>query len=371
MIKKTSNRVLLVLDYESLVAALATVYLLETLHLVTLYPILKTVLNIVQFGLLGCIGLLFAKQSVSKGNMLVRLMTIAVFMASSFASGTFPYLKFGLVLLAGVSANMPKLYKKLLKTYGVGVTLVLLLGMAGILPSTIVRRGFSTYGFEHSNVIASYFLAILCCYILSRKKQLRLKDYLIMMAVMAASWWLTDSRTSALSMLLLLVLCVTGKWGNFLFSRKSVLRYLAILTPVLLLTFSLFLGRYYHEDTPLLSAIDIVMNGRLNLANQVIDLLSVPLFGQKVEMTLVENAYVSGLYHFGLIPMLVELGIYMYAIRKSIRSRDYARLACLLTFAVHGLAESSTFGPFQNVALFSVFCRTTMKESKKQGSRTR
>ena len=362
IIRKSQGRTLLALNYESLVTALALVFFLENLHLITLYPVLKTILNVLQFGFLGCIGLLFARQKVSRGNMLLRMLIVAVFMVSTLASGTFPYLKYGLVLIAGIHCKLPVLYKNLMKIYGIGLVLVILLGMLGILPSTIVRRGYSTYGFTHSNSIAAYILAVLCCYVLCNGTKLRLRNYVFMVFLIVASWMLTDSRTSALAMVLLLVFCAMGKWGIRLLSTKRILRYIVILTPVFMLVFSIFMGSNFDAGISIFSAIDSTLNGRLNLANQFMEILSIPLFGQRVEMTLVENAYLSGLYYFGLIPMVVQLAIYMYGIHKCIKNRDFISLACFLTFAIHGLAESSTFGPFQNVVLFSVFCSNMVSD---------
>ena len=84
-------------------------------------------------------------------------------------------------------------------------------------------------------------------------------------------------------------------------------------------------------------------------------------------MTLVENAYLTGLYHFGLIPTILELCVYIYAIKKSMDNRSYTCLACLLALALHGLAEPATFDPFYNVALLSVFSRKGFSGAAKQG----
>ena len=86
--------------------------------------------------------------------------------------------------------------------------------------------------------------------------------------------------------------------------------------------------------------------------------LDVNAFGQVIDFKLVENAYVSGVYAFGLLPMIVEMWIYTYAVKKSLDNHAYGTAVCLISFAIHGLTEATTFEPFLNVAMLSTFSRT-------------
>lgn len=355
------------LSYEKLLLLLSAVYFLNNLYLVSVCGPVALVLDGAQLVLLMGIGVLFAFQGVSRNSMLLRVMVVAVFALSTLASGTFPYLKHGLVLLTGIHCSWDRTYRKLCRLYGWLVLVTILLGWTGILPAAVVRRGYSTYGFSHANLLAVYLLTVLACYLLAHRNAFRSKQYLAACLLIAAAWLLTGSRTATLSMLFLMGVWLLGKRAPAVFSRRSPGYWLALGFPLLLLGISFLLGRCFDGELPLFSAMDAISNGRLQMANSFMRVLTVPVFGQPVTGTLVENAYLTSLYHFGLIPTLLELAVYTYAIRKSLDNRDYANLACLLAMALHGMAESATFDPFYNVALLSVFSRTGSSGTITQG----
>ena len=354
-IPRDKRSISLKLNYENLILSLAVVYFLNSIYLVTTNETLAFILDVAQAAFLLGVGVVFTFQRVSRNNMLLRLLIIAVFAMSTLSSGVFPYLKYGLIMLAGIHSNWHRIYRRLFHLYFWGILLVVLLGGLGILPSDTVRRGYSTYGFVHSNILALYCLSTLSCFVLINQQCFRLKHYVASCIIIFTAWQLTDSRTALISMLFLMFLLIIGKKVPVIVARNSFGYFLALIFPVVLLFVSYQLGRNFNSDMPLISEIDLIVNGRLQMANKFMNVLSIPAFGQEVTMTLVENAYLTGLYHFGLIPTILELCVYIYAIKKSMDNRSYTCLACLLALALHGLAESATFDPFYNVALLSVF----------------
>ena len=349
----------LVLNYENTVVALAVVYFAETLHIVSLYPVIGTVLKIFQFCLLGCIGLLFFRQRATANNIFVRIIVLVIFILSFVYSGTFPFLKYGIVLLTGMNCNPSKLYAKLLKTYIICVAITVLLAVFGVLPSEIVRRGYSTYGFSHVNVLAQYILSILCCFVIIHDHRFTLKQWIILLSTVAATKFMTDSKTTVISMIAMILLLMVRKGLRQKLQRGKVLYYFAICIPLICLATNLIMGMGYGEGNAILTTIDQAMNGRLGLANNLLNTLRLSMFGQDVAQSGVESAYLMGLYQYGLIPMAVESIIYMYAIRKSMCDQSVGILICLLVMALHGMAEVSAFNPFVNVALLSAFSRSS------------
>ena len=348
-------------NFENLVAALAVVYFLENIYFVTLHPRLEDVLWAIQFALLGCIGLLLCVQRLTVQNMLIRLLILAVFLLSFLFSGDLPLLKYSMVILAGVRCDVSKLFRKIMKAYVILVTVTLLLGIGGVLPSRIVRRGFSTYGFIHSNAAAQYVFSISCCYVILEGREFHWKQYGIFAFFIAGMWYLTDSRTTIVAMiLLLLMVALTGSF-SWAFRRGCLLYYIVMLTPIWLMLLNMYLGKSYDPNNPMMSKLNTMLNGRLDMANYMIQTYPVTLFGQELTTTAVENAYITGLYQFGVIPIFVEIVIYVYALRKSMLNQAYGMFVCLFTMAVHGMAESSTFNPYVNVALLTAFKQTRAK----------
>lgn len=370
IIKVPKLRPTVSVNYENLVAALAAVYFLENIYYVTLHPRVENVLWVLQFVLLGCVGLVLCLQKMTAQNMKIRLLVLGVFLLSFLFSGVLPLLKYGLVILAGMRSGTSELIKKILRVYIFCVILTVILAIVGILPSRIVRRGFTTYGFVHANTLAQYIFAALCCFVVLRKSRFRGKQWGIIIMVFLGTWCLTDSRTTVMSMVfLVLLVALTGIFPK-VFQRGRILYYLAIWLPVLLLLLSFLLIISYDVSQPLMVNLDEMFNGRVALAYNMWETLPMTAFGQEISGTVVENAYITGVYQFGVIPIVVEMIILMYAIRKSMVIKSYGILACLLAFSMHGLAESSTFNPFINVALLTTFSDHQMILRNKQSGGT-
>lgn len=353
-------------NYENTVIALAIVYFLETVYYVTLNPALEVGLKLIQFILLGYIGLIFCVQRVAVNSMVIRVTVIIVFALSFVFSGVLPFLKYGLVLLAGLNCNATSLYKKLMRLYIFLVATVILLSINDIIPSRIVRRGFSTYGFVHVNTLALYFFSILCCVIIINQHNFRWKHWIVSVLLIVGAWYMTDSRTTAITMVLTVCLVAIVRISPKLFQRGRVPYYFALSLPVVLFLLNVILGWNFNSDHEFLSKIDELLNGRLVLANTMIRTHRVTVFGQELVGYAVENAYVTGLVQFGLLPILAQIGIYIYAIRKSMREQSYGILVCLIAMAVHGMGEGATFNPYMNVALLTTFSRISYD---RQGSR--
>lgn len=360
IIKIPKNRLSFLISYENTVVALAVVYFLETIYIVTLYPAVEAVLKVIQFVLLGFVGMIFCIQRISIQNMLIRLTTIAVFALSFAFSGTYPLLKYGLVLLAGVNCDIYRLCRRLLKIYAICIVITFILGVVNVIPSRIVRRGYSTYGFSHINTMAQYFLTVLCCYLIVFEQRFQWKQWLTSACLIVVTAYLTDSRTTIASMTVLIFSYIAIKAYPRGFYSGRFAYYLAIWVPVLVMFISLVLSWKYDVNNTFYLEIDELLNGRLGLANAMVRGLKITAFGQPLVEPGVESAYVTGLYQFGVVPLLVELFIYMYAIRKCLRERAYGILACLLAMAVHGYAEGSSFNPYANVALLTTFQRKQM-----------
>lgn len=345
------------INYEKIVLCLAATYFLYNIYLFSENAAAEKILDAMQGVFLLGLGVLFLYQRGSKKNISLRIITMLIFAMSFLYSGTFPYLKYGMVILAGINCNERSLHRKLLKVYTVFVALTVMLGMTGVLPSRIVRRDFSTYGFVHSNMLALCILAILCSYVMAYYEEFRRKNYIMALALVLVTWALTGSRTTMASMCILIVMVYISKKYPKIFRLKGMLYYTGPWLPVILTVLSCLMGIYYDEAQAFFYDLNDWLNGRPLMANTFMNIIEPEIWGQRIEITLVENAYLVGLYQFGVIPSVVMLGIYGYAIKRCICEKAYGRLCCLLTFAVHGLTETSTFSPFSNVALLSVFSK--------------
>lgn len=361
VIRTPRKKMSISLNYENTVTALAVVYFLETWYCVSLSPSLEFALKTAQFFLLGCIGFLFAIQKITVKGILARLLVVVGFMLSAVFSGVLPFLKYGVVMVAGLNCNALKLYKKILVTYIVCVVITFMLSVNGIIPSRIVRRGYSTYGFTHINTMALYMFSILCCIVILNEKIFCWRQWIVVVIMIFLTWIITDSRTTFVTMILLMILFIGIQLFKKMLGCGKFIHNLLILLPLILAVSNLLVCWNYSSSRPILVELDEQLNGRLYLARMLMDSHKITLFGQKLVMDAVENAYVTGLYQFGFIPLAIEMGIYMYAVKKNLRSSSYGMLACLIAMAVHGMGEGATFNPFMNVALLTVFSSKPMR----------
>ena len=133
--------------------------------------------------------------------------------------------------------------------------------------------------------------------------------------------------------------------------------------------FSFYLAINYESNSLLIESMNKVTSNRIYMAWIVFSRMTPSLFGNYISGDLVENAYIISIYQYGIIATLVVFAFYIYALNSSIKRNDFATLAVLICFIVHGIIEGSTFEPFVNIALVPIAFNVNLQSRGFKGKR--
>ena len=135
------------------------------------------------------------------------------------------------------------------------------------------------------------------------------------------------------------------------------LHFLICSVPIVLTIISLYMAYNFSFNNPFMVMLDTLSSTRLYLANRLTINYSLTLFGQDCASSLMENAYLTVFFAWGIIPGIITILFYSYAIHIAITRKHYNVAACLIGFAVQGLFEGSTLELFLNLAMLTPFIR--------------
>lgn len=353
-------------NYGHIILWMGCTYLLGSVYLVQTNASCERLLDVFQW-----IGFLYAVSVLCTGKM--KITNLACVMAVELAfvigylhSGIAVCLKYSIFLIAGAKLNWNKLYKKLGTSYCLLSLLVIVLSILKILPAQTVRRGYSTLGFSHSNVLAVWFMTIQCCYILTHFEKMKLLNFAGLLLTILLAYFLTGSRTAVLSMLILWALTIVFKYTKKSLFECKIVWALVLVIPLICFGMSWYVGLCYDPKVAFFHKLNELLTTRPFLAHRFLQRYPLTLFGQRVTTSMVENIYLVALYNWGVIPTGVLMFFYEYAIYRSLKNRSYGQVACLIAFAFHGVAEALAFEPFINVALLSVFANAKTKSPESE-----
>ena len=333
---------------------LAMLHFLDHVYLISSNASLEAALDLLQYPVLLVMAADIFRRKIPINKFLLMVAATAVFGISMVCSGSVTMLKYLLVLFYVQKCNQKKLYHKLFRIHSMAIMAVLILSVLGILPSTVVRRGYSTLGFSHSNMLAANVFSCLCCYVLSRPKKLSGRQYILLILCIVAVYFLTDSRTSVLCMAGFVAVLFALERCSFLM-RRGLSRTCIVSLPVVLAVLSWWAGMSRRTGSAFIMKLDELLSWRLTLADNFMQVLTPQLWGQRVTMNLVENTYLVCMYKDGIIPLLVMCLLIALSLKKNMKRRDAAKVACMIGFLIHGLTEVTAFNPFFNVTLLTKF----------------
>ncbi len=322
---------------------LYSTFILEKVYFIAQNEFLLSIIDLTQWLFLLYFVYRLLHRHYSMKLLFILLAVIILFGISYYECKTSNYLKFALIMVASFDVAYDGFYRDIRHTYLILVIPFLLI------PSTVVRRGYSTFGFIHSNVIAMFAFSAICCYVLEKKGHLSPLDYVCLLLVDSIVFLLTNTRSSCAMIVVLMVtntLLQTSFFNRAM--RTNTFKAIILMLIPAATIFSFYLAMNYNSGNILIAIMNKITSNRIYMANIVVTRMHPALFGNYVTGDLVENAYI---YQYGLVATVGVYLFYSYALKKAIDRRDSAILAVLICFIIHGIIEGATFEPFVNVAL--------------------
>ena len=208
-------------------------------------------------------------------------------------------------------------------------------------PSIVRNSGFvrQSFGFSHPNLFG-YFIAtaFVDIAILLRAKK-RLIETVIAGIILCVALYFADSRAAIVVIIAVLGAFVIGGQMEKINSKVVVL--LSVIPAILLVASAAFTGLYVTNNR-LAVTINSITSGRLDLQSHAEQAYEITPFGQAIETTWhpLDNGYYMGLYGFGVLGLMMVMGVYCLAIDRMAQRKEYIILGILIILAVYALMES-------------------------------
>lgn len=345
------------INYSIACVGLGILFVMQKTALIADTSILENIIDFLQWPLLLYIVFTLTGRWIKKSSLIRYLIAVTIlflFFISYRNSGLANIFKYTVLIIAAHRNTDLEIFRKFRNSYLILVSIVFILGAFRILPSRIVRRGYFTYGFIHSNVLAMFVFAIICCDIICSYQKLGFRRCGFYTAVMVVFVAITNCRSVAVGYVSMLLLLIVFKTKNDVYKSKLI-KLLAVTLPILLTILSFYVAYNFDLSNPLMLSLNKISSERMYLANQLTRFFSLTLLGQNCGDLLMENSYLTVFFAWGIIPGIIALMTYCYAIYNSITKKAYGISICLLAFAVQGVFEGSAFELFENLSLLATF----------------
>lgn len=319
-----------------------------------------------------CLGMIIIKLLLQGFKTLMHLFLAGVLLAlallSFYSTNDRTILFLLLFILASDKIEIKSLATISLITVAIVMTLVVICSNLGIIDAVYqVRDGFglrSSLGFSHPNRFGSNMLALAIAYAVIRFPIYKIIDIVIYSIISCIILIVSDSRTAAVSVVLVMALsaicsmCYGRKW-------QKALLIIMCCTFVAIVLLSFYFMCSYDPSIPWMRQVDELLSGRLNLANLYYRAYSFNLFGRSFseilllvgtqKTVMIDNSYVNLLIVFGVVPTAIYLIGYLTLFLHAIKID--ALSACVFgafVYACVGFTECLTIDFAMNYCLIGI-----------------
>ena len=311
---------------------------------------------------------------------------LAVLMAGTLnvvCSGDFTLMEFAIIVIAAKDIPTRKLVKTFTIIKAAAVVLTLLLTAAKIIPNIVYDNGVATpqntYGFCHRNVLGANMAVLCLAWMYLRYRDLWLYDLALWGGLTVATYWLAQSRTS----LMIMVLAILAAFVSRRYEKKLLgqSRMRVVITGLFVGMFlvSLICTVFYKRYDPFWEVVDKFFTKRLRFAHQCLDTYGLALFGQTMDFVstleaqndaeavrlILDNAFMRGLLYNGIIPGGLFFLAYCKALDRSWLRRKMPLIIGMLVMAVYGMSERYMLDVYYNFPLLAA-CITLFRRPDSQ-----
>lgn len=317
------------------------------------------------------LGVRILVQRFQAKQYVLCLVVGSCVLASTFISGSWNILLLLLFLIAGREVDLRKIAICVLCTNVAVIFLTVICANNGIIKKTTFIAGNGmperqAFGFTHPNLFGLAVVTACCAYAVLQYRKFGWKDLLIYGVAFYACYELAYSRTSAISILLIvfLSLFVTidkhGRWDKLIL----VLGSLAFLG---LSLFSIWLMVYFKPSISWMSNLNSMMTGRLDLMHHYFETYGVHMFGfdfSKMQENyrgyydtfICDNAFAHVVLESGIVVAALLFLAYEYVLLRGliVYGELTPELFGLIIFAFVAFSESGAFWVCVNFCLVAL-----------------
>lgn len=238
------------------------------------------------------------------------------------------------------------------------VTLAAAAGWITTVTEMSETRVRNSFGYGWFNLTGAILLGLCIMYVCWRQAD-RLKwfDFVLLAAALVFCDRGPDSRAAVLCIGLLMVLAALLRFLPRLAGAGWV-RAVVSAAPAAAFALSLLTGWLFNASSPVWTALDGLLSGRLQLAHQALTGSSVAIAGQRLADSgfLVDNFYVNLWIWGGPVESLLLWGAVTVLLWRLMKRGAFTESACLVVMLAHATMEAHFIWPCINVVLWLLPC---------------
>lgn len=317
------------------------------------------------------ISLLEKKESIK--NILILMAIIII----SYAVGKESLSCTSALVYTSRNVNVNQIIKNVTYLLMIMLIFIIISSKLNIIPNYSVLRGGNVrqyLGFRYSLYPTAILFNIVAGYIYVYKRKVKL-SVLIFLSIFARYLYMcTYAKLSTVLIFTVILIAIFDKYMGILkikFVNKIIysFRYSYIILTIL----SVWIVSTYNQSVEWMNKLNILLESRISLAKQSIDMYGMNLFGIKdlawqgnglslegtevknIAYLYVDNFYINIIQQYGLVFSILLLIIFTLTIIKSLKEGDNYLGLILIIFAFHGLIDNLMMTLYYNIFLITLF----------------
>ena len=305
------------------------------------------------------------KSFFSEKQIFISVFLVILIGITALWVGERTLLLFVIIYWAAKDVNCRSIIKITFILQSIILVCIIGLSQTGIIVDTIVDKAIRPrhlLGFEWANTAPTLFFFIIMSYIFLRKERINLFEIIVIEAINAWLFIMTDTKLSfvLLTVALIYVFIMKFYWVNRVDKIKKN-RWL-VLAPAVICILSILLHWLYREGNVFWDSLNTLLSGRLSLGYNAIDKYGITLFGTDIAWVglgigtpsgaiynYVDCSYVQTLLSRGIIFLAIIIGAYTYVMYKAVKISDFYLQTVLLFVLLHSITEPRLFDISYNV----------------------
>ena len=333
--------------------------------------------------------LFFIDQQTIK-NFLIDIFVLGFLVLTWRTSSDFMLFSMGIFILGARGVNFDRIIYLYFYVGIIILTLAVFSSLTGVIQNLVYRRGQTTgtirqsFGVVYPTDFAAHVLYFVLAYCYLFFEKISIKSYFVFCLLAYLLIYFCDARLSAVSLLLLIPVMIIGKAAQRgkKFAKKIANYYWSV--PILSAYIIFLITYFYNKSNLILEKINSLLSGRLALGKKGFEQYGFSIFGQhmvehswggttgmRMFMTnqskyfFIDSSYIRIMILYGIIALLIVLGIMTFISFRSISNEKYALATVLVVISISAVVEQRlldvSYDPFLIALLAEVYAKDKSK----------
>lgn len=318
---------------------------------------------LVYFSLALALVYIFLRK-YSRKELIEIIILNSVGVICYFSSGKSRLLIITLAISLLPRGSLNKILKLIFKEELFVFICIILAALHGFLPNIImemdkisVQTTAMTLGFGHPNRLAAQATSLIFLYLSIKRKHIKKIDIGISAILTTLIFVITKSRTPLI--LTIIVLClISARKKKFV--RNGLFKILPCVYTMIMAMMAIFIisRALFGQENMFVHLIDILYNGRVDLAYRSILTYPITMFGKEIDISrwtyfyyANDNGQVKVLLEYGLVGFLSYYWIFQNVLKGIKKSEDYIFAVVIIAFIIWTTIEGNMYSIEWNFSL--------------------